>query len=98
MAVGVDVTRITGRLVFELQRGNDTTTRSIDIPYPISDVESLQAAVDAASAIYTSEANQMNIFVQPSTWRDTNSSEESWTTTGLYYEKITTTTSRVEPD
>lgn len=98
MSIGVDVTKVTGRLVFELSRDDERTTRSIEIPYPIENNASLQSAVDAANALYTNSSEQMNLFVQPSTWRDTNSSEESWATTGVYYEKVTTTTSRVEPD
>lgn len=98
MAVGVDVIKTTGRLVFELARDDERTTRSVEIPYPIDDVDSLQAAVNAANSLYTDSTKQMNIFIQPSTWRDTNASEESWATTEVYYEKVTTTTSRIEAD
>lgn len=100
MAVGVDVIRTTGRLVFDLQRGEDVTTRTIDIPNPITDTESteLQNAVNTANTLYTGSGGGMNTFVQPSTWRDAQITEEQWTTTGVRYEVVTVTTRAIEPD
>lgn len=102
MAIGTSTIKTSGRVVFSLQRTNDTeverTTRSIDIAYPITDTESLQSAVNTADSVFTDASNQMNVFIQPANWRDNNQTEEQWTTTGVYYEAITTTTTPVMPD
>lgn len=100
MAVGVDTIVTTGRLVFDLVRGADTTTRAIDIPFPLIDSTSqdLQNLVNQANTTYTNTEYSMNKFVQPAGWRDTNVSEEQWTTTGVHYEIVTVTTTPVTPD
>lgn len=98
MAVGVDEVRVTGRLVFDLARGSERTARVIEIPNAITDAEAVQTAVNKAESVYAGSAQQMNLFVQPLTWRDTNSSEAQWTTTGVHYEIVTTVITPVEPD
>lgn len=97
MAIGVDVIKNTGRLIFDLQRGDETTTRTIDIPYPkATDAEGIQDLVNSTKSTYTNEGNRT--FIQPSNWRDANLSEEQWTTVGVRYEYVTTVTNEVTPD
>lgn len=98
MAVGVDVIKTTGRLVFELSRDGEKTTRNIEVPYPISDTNSLQAAVNQANATFTNEQSQMQYAIQPANWRDSNIAEEQWTTERVYYEYVQTLTRPIEPD
>ena len=100
MAVGVDTIVTTGRLVFDLVRGADTTTRVIDVPFPLIDSTSqdLQNLVNQTNATYTSTTSSMNKFVQPAGWRDQNVSEEQWETTGVRYEIVTVTTTPVTAD
>lgn len=98
MAVGVDVIKTTGRLIFSLQRGDEATTRTIDVPYPKTDAESLQTAVNEANARFTTSTNAQNLIIQPAIWRDSNDTEAQWTTTGVSYEIVTTTTTPVTPD
>lgn len=104
MAIGITEVKTTGRLIFDLQRGTgeaaETTSRSIDIAYPITDEQSetLQASVDWANSTFTDSSNQMNIFIQPANWRDMNIAEEQWTTTGVRYEIVTTTTTPITPE
>lgn len=100
MAAGPTTVDYSGRVVFDLVRGNETTTRSIEVAYPMYDMadqESIQAAVDALNAKYTSSENSANIFIQPANWRDTNRTEETWTTTGVHYEMITTSITPFDP-
>ena len=100
MSAGPTITEYSGRVVFDLTRGNETTTRSIDVAYPMYDMadqESIQAAVDALNTKYTSAENSANIFIQPANWRDTNRTEETWTTTGVHYEMITTSITPFDP-
>lgn len=102
MAIGVSEVKTVGRLIFDLQRGDVTTSRSIDIPYPKTDADDmaeLQTLVNAANADYaTATTAYMNVFVQPANWRDTNTAEEQWTTTGVRYEIVTTTTTPITPE
>lgn len=96
--IGNDTIRTTGKVIFSLQRGEETTTRSIDIPYPKTDAESVESIVSALNTTFTSSANAQNLLIQPASWRDDNVSENSWTTTGLIYEITTTTTTPVTPE
>ena len=100
MAVGVTEVKTVGRLIFDLQRGDETTSRSIDIPYPkTDDTAELQTLVNTANAEYVTAATAyMNVFVQPASWRDTNTAEEQWTTTGVRYEIVETTTTPITPE
>lgn len=98
MPIGVDTIKTVGRLVFDLERGTEKTSRQIDMANPIVDPENVQAAVNAANATYTNATNQMNTFIQPANWRDSNVTEQQWTTTGLRYEIVTTAITPVEPD
>lgn len=100
MAVGISVTKVVGRLIFDLRRDEDETTRSIDIPFPKTEVssEELQTAVNTANTTFTDSSNAMNTFIQPANWRDTNTAEEQWTTTGVRYEIVSTTTTPIEPE
>lgn len=98
MAIGVDEIKTSGRLIFDLVRNGETTSRVIDVPYPINDEDSLQAAVNAANSRYTSSSGQMDTFIQPSNWRDSNTTEEQWTTTGVSYEMVTTITKPITPE
>jgi len=97
MAIGITTTKTSGRLVFELSRGEDTTTRSIDVPYPKTNVESLQSSIDSVNSVFASD-NSMNTCIQPATWRDNNVTEEQWTTTRVYYEVVVTSVTPVEPE
>lgn len=100
MAVGISVTKVVGRLIFDLRRDEDEITRSIDIPFPKTEVssEELQTAVNTANTTFTDSSNAMNTFIQPANWRDTNTAEEQWTTTGVRYEIVSTTTTPIEPE
>lgn len=98
MAIGVDIIKTSGRLVFDLRRGEDETTRTVDIPNPITDPENVQAAVNTAQAEFTTSTGRVNTFIQPANWRDADVSEEQWITTGLHYEIVTTMITPVEPD
>lgn len=88
-----------GRLVFDLARGEETTTRSVEIPNPMTETSAatVQAAVNEANSIYTSDTNAMNILIQPSNWRDDNNTEQQWTTTGVHYEIVLTSITVVDP-
>ena len=101
MAVGVSTTKTVGRLIFDLVRGEETTTRTIEIPEAITDTttdDTVQNAVNAANAAFTNSENQMNVAIQPANWRDTATTEAQWTTTRVHYEVVTTMTIPVEPD
>lgn len=98
MAVGVDVIKTTGRLIFSLRRGDEEATRAIDIPYPKTDAENLQTAVNEVNERFTTSTSGQNLIIQPATWRDSNTQEEQWTTVGVSYEIVTTTTTPVTPD
>lgn len=98
MAIGVDIIKTTGRLVFDLKRGEEETTRTIDIPNPITDTTTVQTAVNAANERFTNTAVNMNVFIQPANWRDAGILEEQWVTQGVHYEIVTTTITPVEPD
>ena len=98
MAVGVSTTKINGRLIFDLVRDGETTSRAIEIPYSKQENEFLQTAVNQADSIFASSTGNMNLFIQPANWRDSNDVEEQWTTTGVRYELISTTTTPIEPD
>lgn len=100
MPAGADTIEYSGRILFDLTRGNETTTRSIDVAYPIHDMAdqaSIQSALDTLNTKFTSSENSANIFIQPANWRDTNRTEETWTTTGVRYEMITTTITPFDP-
>jgi len=98
MAVGVDTIETTGRLIFDLERNGEKTTKVLEITSPITDAAALQTAVNTANSVFTNAENYMNIFIQPSTWRDDGGTETNWTTTGVRYEQITITTRPIEPD
>ena len=98
MAVGITTIKTVGRLVFDLSRGEDVTTRTVDIAYPKTDTESeeLQTLVNTTKTKYTS-ANY-NILIQPANWRDTKISEDAWTTTNVRYEVVVTSVTPVTPE
>jgi len=100
MAIGISITKNTGRMVFELTRDGESTTRVIEVPYAKTDTTDpdLQTAVDTAASIYTSSANSMNLNIQPANWRDSNVAEEQWTTVGFRYEIVSTTITPIEPE
>lgn len=98
MAVGVDIIKTTGRLIFDLERGDETTTRAIDIPHPVVDAEAVQTAVNSAESVLTSSTNFANLFIQPANWRDNDRQEMQWRTTHVHYEIVTTSITPVEPD
>lgn len=100
MAVGTSITKSSGRIIFDLVRDGETTTRVIEVPFPLTDSssEAIQTAVNTADSLFTSSDNYQNVYMQPSNWRDNNLAEEQWTTTGVHYEIITTTTTPIEPD
>ena len=100
MAVGITTTKTTGKLIFELERDEEKTTRSIDVPFPKTDTssETLQSAIDSINTAFTTASSvAANYIVQPANWRDTNTTEEQWTTTRVYYEITTTSSTPVEP-
>lgn len=102
MAIGISETKVTGRLIFDMVRGEEKTSRSIDVPFPKVDTvdpaaaASLQAAVNDFNNSFTT--NPYNLFVQPANWRDSNASEEQWSTTQVHYEISSVTTTPIEPD
>lgn len=113
MAIGVDIIKTSGRLIFELERGEDTTTRTLDVAFPKTDTstDELQKLVNNANTIFTSPdslpagdgypaipSRAMNVFVQPANWRDLNITEEQWVTKRVRYEIVTTSTTPIEPD
>lgn len=98
MAVGLTETKTVGRVIVHLERGEDTTTRTLDVAYPkTEDGEGvdLQALVDTINSTLTSTG--MKYFIQPANWRDTNVQEEQWTTTLAEYEIVTTSTTPITP-
>lgn len=101
MAVMTSITRETGRLIFNLQRDEETTTRAIDIPFPIVDttqegiLEQLQTAINNVNASMTAADNEMNHFMQPANWRDDDQNEPTWVTTSVHYEIVKTTTTPI---
>lgn len=102
MAVGISTTKTAGRLIWSLERGEEKTTRSIEVPFAkvnTTDQEamaSLQTAVNDINSSFSETA--WNLFMQPANWRDTNTSEEQWATTNISYEIVTTTVTPIEPD
>ena len=98
MAVKVTTIKTVGRLVFNLTRDGETTTRQIEIPYAEDDSQAVQEFVNQTNATFTNTENNMNYAIQPANWRDNNDVEAQWTTTGVRYEIVTTSTTPVEPD
>ena len=96
--IGTDIIKTTGKVVFSLQRGDETTTRTVDVPYPKTDAESVESIVSALNTTFTSSTQGQNLLIQPANWRDDNVEEKAWTTTGLVYEITTTTTTPVSPE
>lgn len=101
MAIEAAVRKTIGRMVFELTRDDEQTTRTIDIPYAKTDTTSadIQAAVNNARNVFVTgrATNGYDTFIQPAAWRDTNETEEQWTTTGFYYEIVETITTQITP-
>lgn len=91
------VRKFVGRLVFDLERGEEKTTRTIEIPYAKTDATSqeIQDDVNNAYSIFVPSSGGLNTFIQPASWRDTNDTEEQWTTTNLSYEVVETITTRI---
>lgn len=98
MAVGVTEIKTVGRLIFDLERGEEKTTRTLDIPYPKTEDENLQTYVNETNAVFSSNTNLMNTFIQPANWRDTNVIENQWMTTRVSYEIVTTSTTPITPE
>ena len=103
MATGVTTVKTTGRVVFELVRNGETTTRQIEIPYAKNDAEAVQSYVNTLNSTFTNAETSggnasMNLAIQPANWRDTNVVEEQWTTTGVHYEIVTTSITPVNPE
>lgn len=94
------VRRTIGRMVFELTRGEEKTTRTIDVPYAKTDTSQaeIQTAVNDVNYDFVVNAqNNFDTFIQPAAWRDTNDTEEQWTSTGFYYEVVETITTQITP-
>lgn len=86
-----------GRWTFELVKDDETTTRTINVPYPkdpVSAESAIENAVSLAKNLFASEV--YNTMIQPSNWRDDNDTEEQWTVAGLKYEVIQTITTPFE--
>lgn len=104
MALGISVTKLTGKLVFDLERGEDKTTRTIEVPNAITDtvseesISSLQAAINTMNNDFAVSGGANSYFIQPANWRDTNVAEEQWKTVGVRYEVSSVTTTAIEPD
>lgn len=98
MAVGVTEIKTVCRLVFDLERDEETTSRSIEIPYGLTEDSSaaLQQAINATNTKYTSSS--YNVMIQPANWRDNNIAEEQWVTKGVRYEISTVTTTPITPE
>lgn len=94
--VDAAVRKITGRLVFDLERGEEKTARTIEVPYAKTDATSqeIQSAVNAAYNTFVGSSDY-NVFIQPASWRDTNDTEEQWTTRNVSYEVVETITTRI---
>lgn len=97
MAVQTTTVKTVGRLIFELERGEEQTARSIDIPFPRVDVQGLQTIIDQINSRFTSATEAMNVFVQPSSWRDEQAEEDQWRTVNVRYEIIETATTPITP-
>lgn len=93
MAVGVDTIKTVGRLVFELARDGETTSRNIDIPYPVTDETQAQSAINNINADFVG-----GVIIQPANWRDEDVDENNWTTTAVRYEIVTTATTPITPE
>lgn len=98
MAIGTDIIKTSGRLIFDLVRDGERTSRTLEFPNPVTDLEALQISVNRADSIYTSGEQGMNLLMQPANWRDTNVVEEQWTTVGVHYEVVQTAITPIEPD
>lgn len=90
---------------FTLQRGEETTSRTIQVPATTNDVtltdEALLTAAETWATTYmTSYANGSGTItgagslIQPSTWRDENISEEAFTCTSVDPEVVVISTLR----
>lgn len=99
MAIEAAVRKTVGRVIFDLERGEERTTRTIDIAYAKTDTTSadIQSSVNLFNTTFTSLSNGLNVFVQPASWRDTNDTEEQWTTTKVSYEIVETITQQITP-
>lgn len=100
MATGITIVKTTGRLIFDLERDGETTTRTLDIPFAKdSTAENLQTYVNNVNYAFTKEDTfRTNMIIQPANWRDTNTAEEQWITKGVHYEIVRTSTTPIDPD
>lgn len=95
--IGTTEIRQEGKLIVTLQRGDEITERTINMPFPVIDDEQAQTMIATANASLTASTGGINKLLQPVGWRDTNATEEEWTTTGVRYEIIITETTPIIP-
>lgn len=70
-------TSYSGRIIFPLAHGDEKTSRAITIEDPITNSESIAAAVSSISSWMRNSANEsMRWMIQPASWRDTDPTEK----------------------
>lgn len=91
--MAVTSTETVARWIFTLQRGDEQTTRTINVPNPKTGEEDLQTILDTVAQNIVGQsavAARGNKIIQPSNWRDSNTTEEEWTTTDVKLEIVST--------
>lgn len=83
---------------FPLQRGEERTSRSINIPYALQDVSEIRDVIPAWRTLVSGKSGYQ-WAIQPNGWRDTDQSEEAWQLTNINeVEFELTTTTKVKID
>lgn len=97
MAIGITTIKTVGRLVFDLQRDEETTTRTIDLPQPLMNQELAQQRLDQLKPNFVDNVNG-KLIIQPANWRDDDvSNSDPWTTMAMRYEIIETAVTPIIP-
>lgn len=85
---------------FDFARGGSTASRNFSIDNPIRTAEGISAA-KAFREEMLGGGSMFSIinpqkFIQPTNWRDTDETEEEWTTTDISITYVDTTTTKID--
>lgn len=92
------VTRYAMQVICTMQRGTDTTSRSFSIDDALYEAGG-QAAVrfkTAAADLANFLTGEGNTLIQPTGWRDSDSTEAEWTTTSVEIKTISSVTTTLD--
>lgn len=89
------------QFAFKLERGDETTTRTLAMPgWSLSntDADSLTAEARAGGLSFRNYVlGSASTFIQPSSWRDGDSEEEEWRTADVEITYVSTRKRTVDP-